>query len=407
LDAYRRTELDRWICDLHHDEAGIHRSVSVRGICMTQTLFVLASHSKTGLVAWGRYPNSEMMTMQICTPTISANLLANIVAELRSQGAAVDRLLRKHVGYAGGFADPYEQIPLVRFVNFLEGAAHALGDPLLGAKLGARSRVEDLGLIGLIFLASTNLQIALSQLRKFFPVLQGATRVELDARCAMPEFIYQILGLTIWPRRQDAELTLSATCSAIRSLLGECWSPVEVHFEHDRAHRDTREIDSALWEIFRAPVLFNQPANRLILEPRDLVRPVAPRGEGMVLHLERHLKDLMRTKETTFDSCAAQVSHVISKRLGQADLEVNSIAAEMGLSPRTLQRRLAEEGTSLRDLVRRHRSHIVGRLLKDPKTKMTVIAHDVGYADATTFSRAFKSWSGETPRDQRVARVRR
>jgi hypothetical protein len=47
LDAYRRTELDRWICDLHHDEAGIHRSVSVRGICMTQTLFVLASHSKT------------------------------------------------------------------------------------------------------------------------------------------------------------------------------------------------------------------------------------------------------------------------------------------------------------------------------------------------------------------------
>jgi AraC-like DNA-binding protein len=115
----------------------------------------------------------------------------------------------------------------------------------------------------------------------------------------------------------------------------------------------------------------------------------------------------MRTKETVFDSCAAQVSHIVSKRLGQADLEVNSIAAEMGLSSRTLQRRLAEEGTSLRDLVRRHRSQIVGRLLKDPKTKMTVIAHDVGYADATTFSRAFKNWSGDTPRDHRVARVRR
>jgi AraC-like DNA-binding protein len=127
----------------------------------------------------------------------------------------------------------------------------------------------------------------------------------------------------------------------------------------------------------------------------------------MVPHLERHLKDLMRTQETTFDSCASQVSHIISKRLGHEDLEVHSIAAEMGLSSRTLQRRLAEEGTSLRDLVRRRRSHIVGRLLKDPKTKMTVIAHDVGYSDATTFSRAFKSWSGDTPRDHRVARVRR
>jgi AraC-like DNA-binding protein len=202
-------------------------------------------------------------------------------------------------------------------------------------------------------------------------------------------------------------LTLSATCSAIRSLLGERWSPVEVHFEHDRAPHDTREIDSTLFEIFRAPVLFGQPANRLILDPEDLVRPVASRGEGMAPYLEQHLKDLMRTEETTFDSCAFQVSHIISKRLGRADLEVPSIAEEIGLSPRTLQRRLAEEGTSLRELVRRHRAQIVDRLLKDRKTKMTVIAHDVGYSDATTFSRAFKSWSGETPRDHRVARVRR
>lgn len=340
-------------------------------------------------------------------PTISANVLAHIALELRRQGTAVDHLLRKHVGYAGGYADPNEPIPLARFVNFLEGAAQALSDPLLGARLGARARMEHMGLIGLMFLASTNLENALSQLLKFYPVLQSETRVVLDTRRAMPEFIYQINGPTIWPRRQDAELTLSATCSHIRSLLGECWSPVEVHFEHDRLQPDTPEIEAALWEIFRAPVLFNQSTNRLILEPRDLVRPVVSRGERIVPQLERHLKDLMRTQETTFDSCAAQVSHIISKRLGQADLEVNSIAAEIGLSSRTLQRRLAEEGTSLRDLVRRHRSRIVDRLLKDPKTKMTVIAHDVGYADATTFSRAFKNWSGATPRDRRVARVGR
>jgi len=127
----------------------------------------------------------------------------------------------------------------------------------------------------------------------------------------------------------------------------------------------------------------------------------------MIPYLERHLKDLMRTEETTFDSCASQVSQIISKRLGRADLDVQSIAEEIGLSARTLQRRLAQEGTSLRDLVRRYRSQVVDKLLKDRKTKMTVIAHDVGYSDATTFSRAFKTWSGETPRDHRVARVRR
>jgi AraC-like DNA-binding protein len=202
-------------------------------------------------------------------------------------------------------------------------------------------------------------------------------------------------------------LTLSAICSAIRSMLGKHWRPVAVHFEHDRASRDTAEIDAALFEIFHAPVLYGESANRLVLDPQDLVRPVAACGEGMAPHLERHLKDLMRTEETTFDSCASQVSHIISNRLGRSGIEVQSIAGVMGLSPRTLQRRLAEEGTSLRDLVRRHRSHMVDRLLKDRKTKMTCIAHDVGYSDAATFSRAFKSWSGKTPRDHRVERVRR
>jgi AraC-like DNA-binding protein len=347
------------------------------------------------------------MTKQPSAPTIRANVLAGIVQELRNQGAAVDRLLRKHLGDAGEFADPYEQIPLARFVGFLEDAAHALGDPLLGAKLGARSRAEDFGPIGLMFLASANLRIALSQLSTFFSVWQGATRAQFDARCRMPEYIYQIVEPTIWPRRQDAELTLAATCSAIRALLGPRWSPVEVHFEHDRAPHNTREIETALFRIFRAPVLFGQTVNRLVLDPEDLVRPVASRGEGMIPYLERHLKDLMRTEETTFDSCASQISHIISKRMGRADLDVHSIAEEIGLSARTLQRRLTQEGTSLRDLVRQHRSQVVDKLLKDRKTKMTVIAHDVGYSDATTFSRAFKTWSGETPRDHRVARVRR
>jgi AraC-like DNA-binding protein len=348
-----------------------------------------------------------MMTKQISAPTIRAGVLAAIVLELRQQGAAVDRLLRKHIGYAGGFADPYEQIPLSCFVSFLEDAADALGDPLLGAKLGARSRVEDLGPIGLMFLASPNLQIALGQLRNFFPTLQGATRVQLDARRPMPEYTYQILGPLIWPRRQDAELTLAGICSAIRALLGEQWSPLEVHFEHERLAQHTPEIDAALFKIFRARISFGQTANRLMLDPDDLLKPVTSPGDAMAPHLERHLNDLMRTDATTFDSCASQVACLISKRLGHAGLEVQSIAEAVGLSPRTLQRRLAEEGTSLRDLVRRHRSHIVDRLLKDRKTKMTVIAHDVGYSDATTFSRAFKNWSGETPRDHRVARVRR
>jgi AraC-like DNA-binding protein len=122
--------------------------------------------------------------------------------------------------------------------------------------------------------------------------------------------------------------------------------------------------------------------------------------------MERHLMDLMRA-ELTFDSCSAQVSHIIGKRMGRSVLDVHSIAEEIGMSPRTLQRRLAEEGTSLRRLVQQHRSHVVDRLLQDRAATITSIAHDVGYSDGTTFSRAFKSWRGQSPRDHRQGRDRR
>jgi AraC-like DNA-binding protein len=346
------------------------------------------------------------MSKQPVAPTIRANVLAGIVLELRHLGAPVEALLRKYVG-VNGLDDPYEQIPLARFVSFLEDAARAVGDPALGLKLGARQRPEEFGPVGQMFLASPNLRVAMGHFCDFFGVWQSGTRVELDTRNGLPEYLYKILDSSIWPRRQDAEYSLAATCVGIRAVLGPRWNPVAVHFEHDRCATHGREMDAVLVRVFRAPVLFGQGENRLILEPRDLTRPMAPRGAAMVPYLERHLRDLMNGDEVGCDSCAAQVEHIISRRMGRADLDVDSIAAELGLSPRTLQRRLAVEGTSFRDLIQRHRAQVANRLLKDRKTKMTAIAHDVGYADATTFSRAFKSWSGERPRDRRAARTQR
>jgi len=108
------------------------------------------------------------MTKQISAPTIRANVLAGIVLELRNQGTAVDRLFAKTRGLCGGFSDPMSRFPW-RDSSVSWKTRRVRWGPLLGAKLGARSRMEDLGPIGLMFLASANLQIALCQLRISFP----------------------------------------------------------------------------------------------------------------------------------------------------------------------------------------------------------------------------------------------
>lgn len=321
-------------------------------------------------------------------------MLAGIVKDLRRQGAAVDGLLRRHRVPLTDLTDPYEQIPLARFVRFLEDVAASLDNASLGAKVGSRLQAPEIGPIGVIFLASPSLEAALTQLVSFFPVLQGGTYIKLDLAGEPPEYSYRIADPAIWPRRQHAELSLAWICSTIRALLGPSWRPLEVHFEHNRGGAQAVRV---LERIFRAPVVYGQNMNRLLIDRQDLLRPVTRRGVEMAPYMERHLMDLMRT-EVSVDSCAAQVLQIIGKRLGRALLDVRGIAEEIGLSARTLQRRLAEEGTSLRRLLQQYRSHVVDRLLQDREATITSIAHDVGYSDGTTFARAFKSWRGQSPR---------
>ena len=79
-------------------------------------------------------------------------------------------------------------------------------------------------------------------------------------------------------------------------------------------------------------------------------------------------------------------------------ISLPAIAAELGLPPRSFQRRLAEERTSFRRLVRDHRRSIAESLIKNHTTTVTSVAHAVGYAETAVLSRAFKSWTGTSPR---------
>ena len=336
-------------------------------------------------------------------PVIRANILANVVNELVYRGIDVHSLLRDHVDRFRRFQDPYQEVPLHQYIAFFEAAAEVASEPALGAWMGARFLPEELGPVGVVFVAASSLRIAFTRLGSFLLAWQTGTRLGLEVDGDLANWTYQIDDGTIFPRRQDAEFSLSATCSFIRVLLGAQWAPVEVHFEHQLPRRDSKKILAALRTIFRAPVLFDQCVNRLVIEARDLDRQVLPAQRVIAPYLEQHLRDLIaiRRIEGTF---ASQVSHLIAKRLGNGSFDISDAARELGLSRRTLQRKLASESTSFREVVRIHRARMAEALLTTGAAPVTTIAHHVGYGDATAFSRAFKSWHKSSPRAFRSVR---
>jgi AraC-like DNA-binding protein len=253
-----------------------------------------------------------------------------------------------------------------------------------------------LGPLGFMFQASADLRAALQQLSSYVSVWQSGTHMELVPGEITADYIYQIDDPALRPRRQDAEYSISSICSLIRNFLGDKWAPLEIHFEHANPGADHRAA-RAYAQAFHAPVFFGQNLNRLVIRQSDLCRAGVSSDRSMLPFMERHLHDLARESSEP-ETFSRQVNHLIARRIGHGPISLPAIAAELGLPPRSFQRRLAEERTSFRRLVRDQRRSIAESLIKNRATTVTAVAHTVGYAETAVLSRAFKSWTGTSPR---------
>jgi AraC-like DNA-binding protein len=332
-----------------------------------------------------------MPRVAIRAAMIRASVLNPLVHLLDERGQPTGDLLDAHGMSRARLADPYEAISLARYVAIFEAAAAALDDPAIGITLGRTVRPADLGPLGLLFTAAPTRRAALSRFSDLLAALQGGTQTALERKGDVTVWIYRIDDSAIWPRRQDAEFSLAAICSLLKSAAGSPLLPLEIHFEHGEP------ASGAGYEEFgRAALRFGQPANRLIFANDDLDRPIASADRALTAMLERHIRDLTAEPEPATD-VVGSVERLISLDLGREPITVERLSATLGVAPRTLQRRLSEAGTSVRRLLREHRQTTAQLQIRSTRRSQSEIAEALGYSDGTAFWRAFKSWTDRSP----------
>lgn len=327
--------------------------------------------------------------------------LTPFIEHLQNAGVSPATLLDRQAIPSSQLGDPYALIPLHHFVAFLEDAAAATGDDAFGAKLGAHLKPADIGPMGILFSVSPSIHIALQRIARLANSLQGATSSGVVEEDGTLTWSYALTDRTIWPRRQDAEYSMAATCELVRSCFRANLNPLEVHFEHERPAKI-----EPLKRIFRAPILFSQSSNRLIYDVEETDRVYRTEDKFLIATLERHLADLISEMKPE-DGVSEKVNFLIQLYLGRRPVTTTFLAQELGMSLRTLQRRLDDEGTSVRALMRKHRSELAANLLERPDTRAANVALALGYADGAAFSRAFKDWTGQSPREARPHRSRK
>ncbi|GAC1046333.1 AraC family transcriptional regulator [Rhizobium sp. No.120] len=318
--------------------------------------------------------------------TIRASVLTSIIEQMEKAGLRVEPLMHRHGIVRHQISDPYAMVPISRYIALFEDAANTSGSAHMGALMGSNIAPGDLGPTGVLLSVSPTIRHALHRLTRYISAIQGATTTGLQEFDGNYIWSYQISSPALWPRRQDSEFTLSASCQLIRLCFSRNWRPLEVQFEHPEPQHA-----GELARIFRAPLKFGQPSNRLVISRADAQKIYRSEDAALVAVLEHHIAELA-TRSTGPQSLPSRVRALIAANLGYRKITILDVAKDLGMAPRTLQRRLMREGSSLRELIEDYRRELADKQMQ-AKLNKKKIADALGYADSTVFWRARKRWS--------------
>jgi len=156
---------------------------------------------------------------------------------------------------------------------------------------------------------------------------------------------------------------------------------------------------------FKAPVRYGAARDALVLDCDDLDRPFPGHNPELLAMLTPVLGGALADLGTM--TIAEQVVAALKRGLPSGRPDVAEIARELGMSERTMQRRITDEGTTFRDLLAEARKDLGRRLLSNETVQIEEVAYLLGYQDTTSFHRAFREWEGMSPgrwREHQVAR---
>jgi AraC-like DNA-binding protein len=152
---------------------------------------------------------------------------------------------------------------------------------------------------------------------------------------------------------------------------------------------------------FKCPVKFQARRNILVLHTADLDRPFLTHNAELLEMLDPQLDKALKEQRAQ-RSISEQVKWILKRLLAGARPDVSAVARELGLSDRTLQRRIDDDGTTFRKLLLEARQELAREYLNRPDIDVAEVAYLLGYEDSNSFYRAFRTWEGTTPSQLRA-----
>jgi AraC-like DNA-binding protein len=332
-------------------------------------------------------------------PTVSAGYAKALLDFAVGQGADASELLQRTGIEAEVLLDQDNRLPFARYVTLMRAAKALTGNPALALEFGADSDFRKWSVVGLISHASATMLEAAAQLNRY-----GGLVVEVDIAGEGPRYGQIMKDGELWmvDRRANpdafpelTESTWSRFICTSRENFPHATFALAAHVTH--AEPAYRDVYDRLW---RVPITFGSAWNAIKVHPAWPMLKIDGGNRYVFGVLAEKADALLRELESS-RSERGRVERLLMPMLHTGDIGMEAIAAKLGVSRQTLYRNLKAEGVTFEQVLDELRQRMALDYLQARKVSVNETAYLVGFSDPAAFSRAFKRWTGVSPREAR------
>ena len=297
------------------------------------------------------------------------------------------------------FDDPETVVPMSVLGRALRASVAATGCDHVGVLIGQESRISSLGAVGFLMQSCPTVGDALRELEGHLQVQDRAAVLSLEIEGRHAALGYLVTARGVEAIDQIYCLVALVGRNIMRALCGNRWRLLEVRLPIARPANV-----GPLREAIGAPLRFNAERLELVFPASDLQRPLATAAPLLHRMMTERIRELVAASRTDLvDRVRRQLRTLVFLPHRAPPV----IAGRLGMSLRTLNRRLADEGTSVRRLSDEVARDAACQLLASTAKSAGEIGLLLGYSDASAFTRAFRRWCGTAPTQWRETAARR
>ncbi|HMG56468.1 MAG TPA: AraC family transcriptional regulator [Kofleriaceae bacterium] len=324
-------------------------------------------------------------------PQIAIQAIWPLLQVLRARGVDAAALCGE-LGLGDlALGDLHARLPLACLDRLWQRAAERLGDPDLGLHVAEAVQPDSFGLLSYLGTASATCGEGLERVIRYFRLLSDGSRYQLDVSAGVATITVAQDPAAVAPVRHRIEFAVTVLhCYARRAIDGD-WQVSDVCFAH-AAPAGLAEHRRIYGRVPR----FGALRSGLSFTAALLGRPLRTRNLALAQLLE-HLADRMLAELPSDTTVAAALRGLYLSHGFEHELTLELAARRLRLSPRTLQRRLREEGTSHNAVIDDARRSLASRLLTQSGLAIAEVAFALGFSEPGALHRAFKRWTGMTP----------